>query len=326
MKRALKYVVVGLVVVVAAAWIGLWAWGTSRHAAAGPEALAALASDEEVTVETGDFLVFRPTKGEPRLGVIFYPGANCDLRGYAPLLRRLAAAGHFVVDVPMPLEFAFLAPDRAQNVQTAFPQIRRWAMIGHSLGGAMAASFVFRHPERVQGLVIWDSYPPPNESLAAFTRPVWHIHRATPGGAPPPAFTEQRHLFPAASRWVPIPGGIHMYFGDFVGGGFVEDWEPSISRAEQQDRAVAATLEALEEIAAAGRSGAGGEESAPGAGEDDAQEPRPDQPAATGTVVLDAHVRHLDHGAADVAVELHDRARHQQLGGDETDAIERDVA
>lgn len=278
MKRALKYLATALVALALVAWVGLWAWGNSRHAQPGPEALAALQSDASVTVvEDGRYLVFRPASREARLGVIFYPGANCDTRGYAPVLRRLAAAGYFVVDVSMPLEFAFLAPDRANDVQARYPQIARWAMIGHSLGGAMAASYVARHPDAMLGLVIWDSYPPSNQSLADYPRPVWHIHRATLNGMPPLSFSEQRQLFPPTSRWVPIPGGIHMYFGDFVGGGFVEDWQPSISRGEQHDRAVAATLEALQAIEAAGPSDPGGDEAAAGAREDNAQEARADQ-------------------------------------------------
>lgn len=325
MKRALKYLVVGLVVMAVAAWVGLWAWGKSRHAAAGPAALAALASDAAVTVEQGEFLVFRPSAGESHLGVIFYPGANCDVRGYAPILRSLAAAGYFVVAVPMPLEFAFLGPNRARDVQDAFPRVRRWAMIGHSLGGAMAANFTFHNPDRVAGIVFWDSYPPSNASLAQFPRPVWQIHRATPDGAAPPALAAERHLFPAASHWVPIPGGIHMYFGDFVGGGFVEDWEPTISRDEQIGRVTAATLEALQEIAAAG-SDAGGKKRAPGAGEDDGQELRPDQPVTAGIVVFDADVRHFDDRVADIAVELHDRAWRELPGSDETDAVWRNIA
>jgi hypothetical protein len=39
-----------------------------------------------------------------------------------------------------------------------------------------------------------------------------------------------------------------MYFGSFDGGGFQEDWAPTISREDQQDQVVAATLEALRAI------------------------------------------------------------------------------
>jgi pimeloyl-ACP methyl ester carboxylesterase len=252
MKRFLKVTAIVLAVLLVGGGVGLWAWSDSRHAAAAAEAIAALRTDGAVTVEEGRYLVFRPRAEPARMGVVFYPGASCDLRGYAPVLRRLAAAGYFVVDVPMPLEFAFLAPGRALDVVAAYPDIRRWAIIGHSLGGAMAANFAYNHPDAVAGLIIWDSFPADANSLADFPHPVWHLHRATPDGAPPASFAQRRALFPPDSRWVPIPGGIHMYFGAFEGGGYVEDWAPSISREEQHDRVVAATLEALADMQAGG--------------------------------------------------------------------------
>ncbi len=245
MKRFLKIAAGAIVALVLAVGIGLWAWGNSRHASAAAAAIAALSGDDLVRIEEGRYLVFRPAAAEPSMGVIFYPGANCDIRGYAPVLRRIAAAGYLVVDVPMPLEFAFLAPNRALDVQAAYPEIRRWVIMGHSLGAAMAASFAYHHPDAVAGLVIWDSFPAPNNSLADWKHPVWHIHRARPDGSPPTSFTEHRPLFPPDSRWVPIPGGIHMYFGAFEGGAYKEDWAPSIAREQQHDMAVAATLEAL---------------------------------------------------------------------------------
>jgi hypothetical protein len=248
MRRRVAIFAAVLAVLAGGSWLALWAFSTSRHAPAAPEALAALASDAAVRVEAGSDLVFQPADGAVRLGVILYPGASSDPRGYAPILRRIAAAGYFVVVVPMPLEMAFLAPDRALDAQARYPEIRRWALIGHSLGGAMAARFTHRHPDLVQGLVIWDSYPPESASLADYPRPVWHVHRATLQGDPPASFTAHRHLYPPESRWVPIRGGIHMYFGAFGPGGYVEEWAPRISRDEQHDRVVAATLEALAQM------------------------------------------------------------------------------
>jgi pimeloyl-ACP methyl ester carboxylesterase len=248
MKKLLKYIAATVVILAVGGYATLWAWGNSRRADATPAALSALTSDDRTVVAHDRYLTFRPAAHASRLGVIFYPGANCDIRGYAPLLRRLAESGYLVVDVPMPLEFAFLAPDRALEVMDAYPEVQRWAMMGHSLGGAMAASFVHRHPERIAGLVLWDSYPPEGRSLAEYPRPVWHIHRATADGMPPPVFEAHRRYFPANAHWTPIRGGIHMYFGSFDGGGFQEDWAPTISREDQQEQVVAATLEALRAI------------------------------------------------------------------------------
>jgi hypothetical protein len=117
----------------------------------------------------------------------------------------------------------------------------------------MAGLFASRHVEALDGVVIWDSFPAAD--LAQYPKPVWHIHRATPDGAPPALFAQRRGLFPAGSHWVPIRGGVHLYFGDFVGGGYQEDWAPSISRDQQQLQVVAATLQALADIeqSAAGR-------------------------------------------------------------------------
>jgi pimeloyl-ACP methyl ester carboxylesterase len=215
-----------------------------RHADAAPEALAMAASDDEVIVESGRYLVLRPRHVAERMGVVFYPGAYVDVRGYLPTLRPIAAAGYRVVIVPMPMELAIYGLDRAGSIIAANPSLQRWALIGHSVGGAMTGIVARLHPDALQGIIIWDSYPA--LSLQDFSKPVWHIHRATLDGAPPPAFAAHRDAFGPNSHWVAIPGGIHMYFGSFVGGGYQEDWAPQISRQEQHARVVAATLQALQ--------------------------------------------------------------------------------
>jgi pimeloyl-ACP methyl ester carboxylesterase len=246
MKKFARRFLVTLLVLVVLLIGGVWLQGLSRHADAAPEALAAMQSDARVSVESGTYLVLSPARGTPRTGVIFYPGAYVDPRGYAPTWRSVAAAGYRVVIVPMPLDAAFFGIDRARAVQSAYPDIQRWVLAGHSLGGAMAGFHASRHPERLAGVIIWDSYPA--GSLRQFPRPVWHIHRATAKREPPESFAKRRDLFPAESRWVPIPGGIHMYFGSFTGGGYQEDWAPTISRDVEQALIVAATLEALRDI------------------------------------------------------------------------------
>lgn len=246
MKKFLRRLALSVVALTVLMFAAVWLLGLKRHADAAPEAIAAAMSDAQVGVTHDDTLVFRPRQVPERMGVVLYPGAYVDVRGYAPTLRLIAAAGYRVVAVPMPMEVAIFGIDRVLAVQAAHPDIRRWVLIGHSLGGAMSGLFASRHPDALAGIIVWDSYPA--GSLADFRYPVWHIHRATPDGAPPPMFAERRALFPANSRWVAIPGGIHMYFGAFSGGGYQEDWAPSISRAEQHRLVVEATLQALTAI------------------------------------------------------------------------------
>lgn len=239
-----------LLAVVATAW-----QQQQRHADAAPEALVALRSDARVRVADAGYLTLRPAIARERLGVVVYPGAYVDVRGYAPTLREIAAAGYRVVVVRMPFELAIFGIDRAADAIRANPDIRRWAIIGHSVGGAMAAVFAYRHPDLVDGVIIWDSYPPSITSLAEDPRPVWLIHRATPDGAPPAAFARQRHLFPASSRWAAIRGGNHMQFGAFSGGGYIEDWPATLTAAQQHAQVVARTLEALRDIEGYRRAG-----------------------------------------------------------------------
>jgi pimeloyl-ACP methyl ester carboxylesterase len=250
MRRLLKYVGITLLLLVGLAVAGLFAMAEYRRASPDADALAALESDSQVTVAEDRWLVYRPVGTTPRTGVILYPGASCDVRGYAPVLRELAAQGYLVVNVHMPFDFSIFAPKRALEVRAAYPEIERWVLVGHSMGGAMAAQFVHDYPDVMQGLVMWDSYPPGTADLSGRDLPVWNIHRATPEGAAPESFEARRPLYPDDSRWVAIAGGNHMNFGSFIGGAYVEQWEATISRGDQQAQVLAATLDAVRTVAA----------------------------------------------------------------------------
>jgi hypothetical protein len=248
MKKILK-ILLAIVVIIPLLMYGWLVYSTPRNlAVATPEAVAMLESDAWVSVETGDWLVMRPAANEPKAGLILYIGANCDIRGYAPVLRDIAAAGYLVVIPSMPFHFAIFAPDKADDVMAAYPDIDQWVLAGHSMGGAMAGRYADLNPEKLAGLIFWDAYPPGSNSLADSTLPVWHIHRAKPDGTPAQMFLDMRELFPADSVWVGIPGGQHMYFGSFDGGIYEEEWPPGIERAEQQAMTRRAVLAGLEQM------------------------------------------------------------------------------
>ena len=99
MKKPVKYGLGGLALLVILV-VGYLYWTQANKALPAPEALVAMRSDDRVTVEDGRFLMFRPAGVSPTTGLIFYPGAACDVRGYAPVLRRVAERGYLVVGCP----------------------------------------------------------------------------------------------------------------------------------------------------------------------------------------------------------------------------------
>lgn len=208
-----------------------------------PSALAALESDAQVTVEAGEWLIFRPANAEPTTGFIFYPGGRVDYRSYAPQMRAIAEQGYLAVIAPMPLSLAVLSPDKAASVMADFPQIERWALGGHSLGGAMAADFANSHPDAVDGLVLWAAYPAGNTNLAGLDLTVASVYGTNDQVATPADILDAQSRLPATARWVAIAGGNHGQFGSY--GPQPGDGQPGISAQEQTAQTAAATVAIL---------------------------------------------------------------------------------
>jgi predicted esterase len=238
-----------LLLLTAPAWaaLGFVLWAVIVPAPM-PEALSALQPDEHILVEVGRWIAYRPPDQDVPVGLILYPGGRVDYRAYAPAARAIAAQGYLVVIVRMPLNLAVFAPDRAGQVIRAFPEVERWAVGGHSLGGSMAARFAYRHPDQVQGLVLWASYPAATDDLSTRHLAVASIFGTLDGLATGSKIEASRAFLPATTRWVAIEGGNHAQFGWY--GPQSGDNEAAISRSGQQARIVEATVELLKAVAA----------------------------------------------------------------------------
>ena len=208
-----------------------------------PEAAAALRPDARVQVATSPWLTFTPTGAPPATGFIFYPGGRVDARSYAPAARAIAERGYLVVIAPAPFNLAVFRPAVAEAVIAAHPEIVRWAVGGHSLGGAMAANFAYTHPDAVQGLVLWAAYPAGNNSLAGRRLAVSSIYGTRDGLATQAKIDAARPLLPAGTSYVPIEGGNHAQMGWY--GLQSGDGVAGITREAQQARVLEATVALL---------------------------------------------------------------------------------
>jgi pimeloyl-ACP methyl ester carboxylesterase len=238
--RIVKWVLIGVVAAILLALAGFTIWAYTPLGPM-PEALAALSSDDQVQVTNGAWLTFRPTGSQPDTGLILYPGGRVDYRSYAPLAREIARKGYTVVIPPMPFNLAVFGAGRASDVIAAHPEIQRWAIGGHSLGGAMAANYVYAHPDAVSGLALMAAYPAGNNSLADRNLDVLSIYGTQDGAVD--QLKAARSLLPTGTEWMAIDGGNHAGFGWY--GPQPGDGTATISREEQQAQTVNAVAALL---------------------------------------------------------------------------------
>lgn len=243
-RRWLRRMFLGSLLVVLLALVGFVGWAETPLGPNAP-AIAALATTATVTVEQDEWIVFRPTQGTATTGFIFYPGGRVDERSYAPTAQAIAARGFLVVIVPMPLNLAVLAPNRANDVIAAFPDVQRWAIGGHSLGGAMACTFAAEHPDVVQSLVLMGAYCA-GADVSQLPLVVVSITGSEDGVINRERLAAGRALLPPSTQYMEIAGGNHAQFGSY--GAQPGDNPAAISAEAQQDQVVTATVALLEQI------------------------------------------------------------------------------
>ena len=156
-----KIVLLVITVLLLVTGLGMLAYvGDYYHSVKGNEVY--LESSETVKVsEVKEGLLFDGSVTDKAL--IFYPGGKVEYTAYAPIVRGLAENGIDCFLVKMPCNLAVFGMDKAEVIMERYGSYKDWYLAGHSLGGAMAASYVSDHLEDFAGLVLLAAYP--TESL-----------------------------------------------------------------------------------------------------------------------------------------------------------------
>jgi len=214
-----------------------------------PEAEAALSSTSAARYEAGSDgrLTWTPTAAEPTIGLVLYTGGKVPPAAYAPSARAIAEQGYLVAIVPAPFNLAILDADAADRVIEDHPEITSWAVGGHSLGGATASLFIDGHPGVVDGLALWASYS--SADLSTDDLHVLSVYGSLDAGVA--SYTDPANLVKLGSAVTvdEIDGGNHEQMGWYTGQ--PNDPPATISRQEQQDRVVAATVALLQDLGTA---------------------------------------------------------------------------
>jgi hypothetical protein len=217
-----------------------------RPLAADQVAIDAMRSGADVTVVDSSSQILLQPGTAKATGLVFYPGAKVDPRAYVRILRPLAEAGYTVVIVKFPYNLAVFGIRSANDVVGSDTDtIDHWVVAGHSLGGAMAATYATDPRDELDGLLLWAAFPA--GSMADRTGlDVTSVYGTEDGLATVAKIEDSKANLPPDAQFVPIDGGIHAYFGDY--GSQQGDGTATISRDDAQAQIVAASLAQLDRI------------------------------------------------------------------------------
>lgn len=228
------------ITVLAIGWLATVAW--LRPFTAVEPALTAMASTATVSVtESPTSIALLPGLDMQSTGLFFQPGARVEARAYAAVLRPIADAGYPVVIAKQPLGIGFLAGGAFEAAREAYPEVSRWVVGGHSLGGTVAASEAHDHggTAPVAGLLLYAAYPATDLSQTLAT-PVLSLSGSMDGLATPDDIAASRADLPADAAFVEIEGAVHSFFGDY--GQQPGDGSPTIDQDTARSRIARETL------------------------------------------------------------------------------------
>ena len=183
-------------------------------------------TSEVIVSEKDGLMVFLP-RGGTDIGMIFYPGGKVEYSAYAPLLYQCARQGITCVLIEMPGNLAVLDINAAEGIPERYTHVNRWYLADHSLGGAMASSYLAKHTEDYEGAILLAAYA----TEALHGKKVLSVYGSEDGVLNMEKYIEYSRNLPAGLEEHIIEGGCHAGFGSY--GPQAGDGIPSITGEEQ---------------------------------------------------------------------------------------------
>lgn len=194
----------------------------------------ALHDTRQVTVtKEDDYYLFEPEEASDK-GIIFYPGGKVEETAYAPLMQSLAESGYSVFLMRMPWRLAVFDANAADDVIDAYPDVKEWSLMGHSLGGSMAASYTGKHTDTVDNLILLGAYS--TSDLSDSGVHVLSIYGSEDNVMNWSKYEKNKKNLPEDATEYVIEGGNHAGYGCY--GEQKGDGTASITQKEQQQQVV----------------------------------------------------------------------------------------
>jgi len=173
------------------------------------------------------------SKTQTDTALIFYPGGKVEAAAYYPLLSKISSQGITCILVKMPFHLAVFNPAAADKIMQDIPDIKNWYIGGHSLGGAMASSYMASHPDSLNGLILLGAYPYGDID----TQKALILYGTMDG-------VLSRGKIKGSANVIPIEGGNHAGFGNY--GSQNGDGTALIPGEDQQEIASKAIVEFIQ--------------------------------------------------------------------------------
>lgn len=144
-------------------------------------------------------------------------------------MRSCAEKGILCALVKMPFNLAVLDMNAADGIAEQYPDIDRWYIGGHSLGGAMAATYAAGRSGELDGLILLAAYSA--KDLKDSGLDVLSVYGSEDRVLNRKKYGEYQENLPSGTIEVVIEGGCHAGFGSY--GPQKGDGTPMITGEEQ---------------------------------------------------------------------------------------------
>ena len=176
--------------------------------------------------------------GDSGVGFIIFSGAKADEKAYAYIAKLLHEAGHTAV-IAKPLFHMTATQSRGFAIMESNPEIEKWFLIGHSLGGLPITRIAVQKPAKVQGIAYLASYILADVSELGI--PVIRITASNDMTMNKNMMESSSEHLPVNSLEIVIEGANHQGFSAYKAVG--RDGVATMTWKEQQDQTVRLILD-----------------------------------------------------------------------------------
>ncbi len=182
--------------------------------------------------------------GDSGVGFLLFSGAESDDRSYAYLAKLLHDAGHTVVIPKQRFQMSAFGTGHGREIIDTHPEIKKWILIGHSLGGMPVTHVAETHAEHLTGIVFLATYA--SADLTGLPFPALRISADHDGVMNNERMDAYAGNLPAGSKSVMLTGANHRGFGGYQSRS-KRDGHATMTWQEQNEEAIRLVLAFYEE-------------------------------------------------------------------------------